>query len=243
MSEVKDNLVKNVAVAVEAARLTDEEINRREKVSRHRRPGWRDKVAGEMGELAVKAGQKIVDSEKEAVTDPLTGLYNRRMFDAILDAEVKATRRGMASKEIIKQAPMTLALIDIDDFKNINDTFGHPAGDELLKNTAKLFRDVFRESDVLVRMGGDEFAVIMPRTRVTESIVVLERLQEAVQEHLRDKEVTLSVGLCDVGHGIKTGEDLYRLTDGYLDKAKKAGKNTIWHPLRDAAGGLKEYIG
>jgi diguanylate cyclase (GGDEF)-like protein len=192
----------------------------------------------------IKRGHKQARRRREqrslVFEDHLTGLYNRRYFDERLDNEFKETIRGMESKEVIKQAPMTLVLIDVDGFKEYNDEFGHPAGDKLLKDLAGIFTKGFRESDIIARTGGDEFGVIMPRTRATEAFVSVKRVMLAVEKSQFEKEegISLSIGLSDVHPPImSTSQDLYKITDKFLYKAKKAGGNAVWHPLRDRAEG------
>lgn len=178
-------------------------------------------------------------SVRESLIDPLTGLYNRRVFDVLLEIEFNETRRGMQTNEVIKQAPMVLVLFDIDHLKEYNDEYGHPAGDKMLKKVANIARRCFRDSDILARIGGDEFAAILPRTRATEALTPIERLRDTVSRQLGKQGVTISIGMSDIADFMERGEDLYKLVDNYLFKGKEAGRDQIWHPLRDAAERLK----
>lgn len=230
-----DKLIENSYALQEAAGNINKQIDKTE-LSRGEGPiGWRSKYA------ELQHDEEMEKTDK-TFRDPLTGLYNRRMFKAILDAEVKATGRGRESKEIIKQAPLTLVLLDLDKFKEYNDKYGHPKGDAALKEVTVLLGKHFRDADIKARLGGDEFGVVMPRARATEATFAVERFRRALKTTFRG-EMTVSIGLSDFADFMNTKEDLIEITDRFLYKAKEAGGNTIWHPLRDAAVGLKEQIG
>lgn len=191
-------------------------------------------------QILIDALTQVLSMHEQSMRDPLTHLYNRRMFEEILGIEVRETIRGQKSEEIIKQAPLALALMDVDGLKKYNDTFGHPAGDEMLSNLAQIFLTHFREADVVARIGGDEFAAIMPRTRATESLASVQRVMEAVNDSplLGRKGISISVGLSDFYFPMMNSwQDLYRITDKFLYKAKSAGRNQVWYPMRDAAEG------
>ena len=109
-----------------------------------------------------------------AITDPLTGLLNRRKFEEMLENEVARARR---------YGPLSLLMIDLNLFKQVNDQFGHPAGDEVLKKAAELLRSCCRETDACARIGGDEFAVILPHTSAAAAAVVRDRILEGHRAH------------------------------------------------------------
>jgi diguanylate cyclase (GGDEF)-like protein len=162
---------------------------------------------------------------QEALTDPLTGLWNRRHMAETLDREVsRALRFGHE---------VSLIILDVDDFKRINDRLGHLQGDLVLETVADLVRDATRDIDVAVRYGGDELALILVETEGEGATILAERLRERVRDTevpLRDggtMGVTISVGVATIPD---SAEDLESLVDGAdraLLRAKRAGKNQI----------------
>lgn len=166
--------------------------------------------------------------EKIGLTDELTGLFNRRMFNYLMEREINRSRRYTR--------PFSLVMIDIDHFKKINDTWGHPAGDAILRELGALMRENFRKLDVPVRYGGEEFACLLPETPLEEAIQVAERFRIVVEQnafrHGRQRiPVTVSLGVAAVGGGpnadTMTAEDLLRFADRALYQAKQNGRNRI----------------
>lgn len=162
---------------------------------------------------------------EQSVTDFLTGLFNRRFFNIRLEDEhQRAKRYGL---------PLSMAIVDIDDFKLFNDTEGHLAGDEMLKEIASIMSGMVRANDILVRFGGEEFAIIMPQTTRTEAFHVSERIRESIKhvthrpwKHYPKKHITVCIGLAmypDCGEPI---EKLIREADRALYRAKMQGKDT-----------------
>lgn len=158
----------------------------------------------------------------EQVThDALTGLYNRRHFMELLGKE-----RARASRY---RRPLSLCIIDIDRFKHINDSYGHPAGDEVLELVARIIREHARTEDVAARIGGEEFAVLFPETRVQAAVEICERLRLAVAacacriEH-QPVTVTVSLGTTQLQPG-DSQSDFIRRSDKALYRAKNDGRN------------------
>ena len=164
--------------------------------------------------------------QRQAITDELTGLVNRRRFLAALDAEiVRARRLG---------GPLSVVLVDLDDFKRINDRFGHPAGDTVLLAFADLMRAHVREVDVAGRLGGEEFSILLPETDLLGAAAGAERLRHALAEQPlelegRTLEVTASFGVAELAPG-QTGDGLLRSADAALYRAKEQGKNRVSLP-------------
>ena len=133
---------------------------------------------------------------QEAMTDPLTGLYNRRFFDDALEREIAAAQR--------RRTPFSVVMLDIDRFKQVNDTWGHDAGDAVLQALARLLERGIRGSDIAARYGGEEFALLMPDTPVAgaaERAEILRRDLEAlpIDEGSRRISVTASFGIAQYG--------------------------------------------
>lgn len=158
----------------------------------------------------------------QANTDPLTGLANRRFFDEIAGKELSLMRR--------QQDYFSVLMIDIDHFKAVNDTYGHPAGDEILKRVAATLSGNLREEDTVARIGGEEFVVCSPATNRLASIVLAERLRKAVESLVIEFDgqripVTISLG---IALRPLDGDDLQMLlgvADERLYRAKEEGRN------------------
>ncbi|MBN1345979.1 MAG: diguanylate cyclase [Phycisphaerae bacterium] len=160
---------------------------------------------------------------QQAQTDSLTELANRRSFKLRLKQELMRARRY--------GTPLSLAMIDVDMLKDINDTYGHPAGDAVIRETAERIRATIREIDTAARYGGDEFAVILPSTSLAQAQTVADRLAVAMSErschwHGRDIRVTFSIGLCEYEQQT-TPEELIETADRALYAAKSGGRNRV----------------
>lgn len=152
--------------------------------------------------------------------DPLTGLLNRRSFDQVLEREMARSERF--------GNPLSLLLIDIDDFKHVNDTFGHVYGDDVLKQTALAIKSQVRDVDFVGRLGGDEFVVLLIETDKHFSLQIAERMRAEASKLLSDKKNSLLS--ISIGHAQYAGESLsafVQRADDALYKAKKAGKNKV----------------
>ena len=162
---------------------------------------------------------------RESVTDELTGLFNRRRFDEVLDTEVERAKRF--------GQPMALVLLDIDDFKQVNDTYGHLQGDLVLREVARVLRQSSREIDEPARYGGEEMAVALPQTDLEGAYRFAERVRrriEALDLPLLDGDgtlkVTASFGAASLGTSSGDGKDaLVAAADAALYRAKRSGKN------------------
>lgn len=155
-----------------------------------------------------------------AVTDGLTGLNNRRALnDQLAEEYNRAVRYG---------SPLSVILMDVDFFKLFNDTFGHPAGDEVLKTVASTLQITVRTTDFVARYGGEEFAVILPDTDHGGAMVLAERLRRAVAEAAWDKRpVTVSVGVSTLTTATADTATLIREADEALYQSKQAGRNRV----------------
>jgi len=164
-----------------------------------------------------------------SITDSLTGLFNRRYFEERFFEEIQRSERHNLS--------FSLAIMDIDDFKLFNDTEGHLAGDEVLKNIANIAKDSVRVIDVIARFGGEEFAVIMPQTEKNEAFLVAERIRESIKEQLPttwkvfpNDTITVTIGIATFPSDGKDRGELIRNSDKALYKGKMEGKDktVVW---------------
>jgi diguanylate cyclase (GGDEF)-like protein len=187
-------------------------------------------------ELAKQAATTITRAKvygeilKYATLDALTGFYNRRQLDERVKQEVSHAKR--------KKSALCAIMVDIDFFKSVNDTYGHTAGDLVLKTIAKIMRGQLREYDIAARYGGEEFMILLPYTSIKEAILVAERLRKSVKNKIIDIEkvntkndtkninVTISVGLCEYKCEY-SAEQFIMNTDKALYTAKETGRNRI----------------
>jgi two-component system cell cycle response regulator len=161
---------------------------------------------------------------RRAGIDELTGLNNRYIFMPILEAELGRTRRH--------GRPFSLAMLDIDNFKTINDSRGHMFGDKVLKALAQLMQSEMRTIDVLCRFGGEEFCLLLPETSLTFAAYVMERLRDKLDKEGIDvdgehMELTISIGLVAFTGGDDTQETLLKRADQLLYAAKRGGRNLL----------------
>jgi diguanylate cyclase (GGDEF)-like protein len=157
-------------------------------------------------------------------TDGLTGLYNRIHWESCLQAEYKRWSRT-------KQAG-SLVMIDIDHFKNVNDSFGHMVGDEVIRHLSTLIKTHVRETDTAGRYGGEEFTILLPETSLKNAYVFAERLRKAVessQVKYNDIELnyTISLGIAEVNESFANYEAWIECADAALYQAKEAGRNQV----------------
>ena len=184
----------------------------------------------------IRAGERIVKLQKElletnkrlellSITDGLTKLHNHRYFQDEVARAFEESQRY--------QRPLSLAMIDIDFFKKINDTYGHAVGDEVLKQAAALFRDSVRSTDLVARYGGEEFAVMMPETPLADGCMFAEKMRNLVQEAAMNTQagevaITVSIGVASVPHSrIESAKELIVAADKALYRAKKNGRNQV----------------
>jgi len=176
----------------------------------------------ELEETNKRLERQVESSSLDANTDSLTKLYNRRKYEAELKKEIARAKRY--------NTPLSLALLDADHFKKINDTFGHATGDKTLKNIAEAITLHIRENDIASRWGGEEFALIFPGTTLEGAEATAEKIRNCIAETpIKNQEsVTCSVGLTQL-----TSSDTYDLLVRRLDRAlydaKASGRNCIRH--------------
>jgi diguanylate cyclase len=177
-------------------------------------------------EAVSRLGMQSLNSQLEKVSrvDGLTGLYNRRFWEEQFVMEYKRDKRS--------ESPSALIMLDIDNFKKVNDTYGHPAGDEVIKTLAGIIKKATRETDLAGRYGGEEFAVILPDTPVANVEFVAERIRRLVEKCVvvHDEiniSFTVSIGIAGFKHTYKDSNQWLDMADKSLCQAKAAGKNRV----------------
>jgi diguanylate cyclase (GGDEF)-like protein len=175
--------------------------------------------------LAAANARLMRTMEGLAMTDALTGLRNARFFDPYLEQELAASVRD--------QLPLGLVVVDIDHFKQFNDTHGHPAGDEALRAFARVLRSTIRTSDVVARYGGEEFVIALRHAGLEESRMVAEKIRAAVERNVveigpgRYARITASFGVVATDVHKVDQKGLMALADAALYRAKEAGRNRV----------------
>jgi diguanylate cyclase (GGDEF)-like protein len=168
--------------------------------------------------LVLQVDQAQEELRELSLRDPLTGCYNRRHFMHVLRHEVGRSRRyGQAA---------SVAILDVDNFKQINDRLGHQAGDEVLLQVAQACQSVMRDTDVFARIGGEEFAVLLPQTNALEAHALVERLRLHVQTLPLAQPVTVSVGVVGA-HATDHVDAVMQAADHAMYRAKREGKNRV----------------
>jgi len=161
------------------------------------------------------------EQKRLAQTDALTGTLNSRRFQRVLAAEAERAYRYQRS--------LSLAYLDIDDFKRVNDTLGHAAGDELLAKVGSVLRGGLRNPDVVARLGGDEFAIILPETDGPEAERSMARLRNQLLEAIRNRglSTTFSIGIVTCDGSSCTADEIVRRADELMYQVKASGKDGI----------------
>ena len=169
--------------------------------------------------------KQILDLENQSMHDPLTGLYNRRFLGGFLEREFARLNRSGGNLSII--------ILDIDHFKQYNDTYGHACGDDVLVNISNLLNTNFRSSDIICRYGGDEFLIVLNDSTIDDALLKAQTLQKLVAEKTvicevgSDVQATLSIGIAGFPTHGRTHSDVIRSADQALFLAKEKGKNRI----------------
>lgn len=176
----------------------------------------------------LNAGIRILILQEQLVnfakTDVLTGIGNRRKFFELATAEISRSRRY--------RYPLTIGLLDIDHFKKVNDTYGHDSGDAVLKTLASVFSCSLRGSDTICRVGGEEFAFLLPHTKLAQGVVAAERIRHnsescTIQSNQHQIKVTVSIGLVHLSDPTDTIDTLLKKADLLLYRAKSSGRNRV----------------
>ena len=208
--------------------LADELVFKVQKMSESKLMGYRNLIIQILGTICffviiiITIVYRVIHKvlERDAISDALTGLYNRKYFNMILSEQIALFQRY--------GTPFTLSLIDIDYFKQINDEFGHPHGDEVLKLTAKLLQESSRDVDYTFRLGGEEFAIILPQSKLEETCFYAEKYRKLIASTDFDlmRSMTVSIGSALFDEN-SSAESIYRNADNALYEAKHSGRNRV----------------
>lgn len=173
--------------------------------------------------LLLVVHEKLILEETLADTDPLTGLANRRFFQEQLEREYARINRY--------PEPLTIAYLDLDNFKYVNDYMGHDTGDELLIIVSQTLVSNIRNSDFAARLGGDEFAVMLPMLENESAIPFIKKLQDELLSVMQKKywPVTFSIGVVTYNEVMESSRDMIKKVDDLMYDVKKTGKNNIRH--------------
>lgn len=167
-----------------------------------------------------KLAEKVDEIEYIASRDPLTGIFNRRMFEQLLDIEIKRAKRY--------SQPMCVILADLDFFKEVNDQYGHTTGDKVLLQVAQTLKRLIRESDLIARWGGEEFAIILPNTESETALEMAERLRFSIANQILEEKIQLT---CSFGVTKyipdDSGDSIFARMDQALYQAKGKNRNNV----------------
>ncbi len=155
-----------------------------------------------------------------SITDSLTGIYNRAKFNEALNQWVDDCKRG--------ENTLSLGMFDIDNFKRVNDVYGHLVGDKVIQNVVATVKNVIQSTDVFARWGGEEFVILLPNTDIHQAIEIMERMRICIQDNKYDEveNITCSFGLVTLREN-ENGESLLQRADKLLYDAKGCGKNIV----------------
>jgi len=176
-------------------------------------------ILTEMIAIAIENARLYKESERLAITDDLTGLYNTRYFYTALEKEIERSQKLGHS--------FSITIFDINDFKKYNDTYGHLAGDQILEELAGFIMKKCRNSDIIARFGGDEFIIILPEAEYKGAVLVSERLRTSVEKHLfkinekeKESKITISLGIATYPKDATNIKDLINAADINLYRAR-----------------------
>ncbi|MCU7850172.1 MAG: diguanylate cyclase [Candidatus Thiodiazotropha sp. (ex Lucinoma kastoroae)] len=174
-------------------------------------------------QLLEEATEHAINMEESSLRDGLTGLYNRRYLDKQINQEIQLSKRY--------NWDLSLAMVDIDFFKKVNDQYGHDAGDEVLQSVSNTMMGQLRGTDILCRYGGEEFALIMPKINLEKAASILDRLRSSIETssiRVGDQSISVSVSMGVSQYSEQsTLDELFKQADHALYQSKKNGRNRV----------------
>ncbi len=217
---ISGKLSENERALAEENRLLEIELDAR------KRDSLEDGLAVWNDEITTKENKTL---QEQVITDELTGLANRNFFEKNLEQSLKTIRTRVENHHRSSGEPLrklSVLFIDLDNFKQVNDTHGHSEGDKTLIKAAEILKDSVREGDVVARFGGDEFYVLLPRASEDDAVVVAEKIRANMEKSLRIKRgVTTSIGVRSVDASNEDdAQTLIKQADDALYKAKGNGE-------------------
>lgn len=182
-----------------------------------------EELASKNRELETEIDKVRHELEDLSIRDELTGLHNYRYLMNLLDREI--------SRSVRYNHPLTLAMIDLDNFKKLNDTYGHSAGNKALQTIAGIFASSIRAADSVCRFGGEEFAIVLPVTTPLQAEPILQRICQRIRQEMipvdSERYLTISIGVACCPRDARTVDDLIRFADQALYSAKEKGKDRV----------------
>jgi len=188
-----------------------------------------EKLNAKLEENVIQRTHELEETQKKLIEqinrDPMTNLYNRRYFNEIIEKIFPILQRG--------ETMMSLVMVDIDDFKNINDTHGHAVGDVVINSLADVFRKTLRNSDISIRFGGEEFLLLLTNTNLENSLKIAEKLRKNIENlaikvnDSEDVKFTISLGVSEVSRDDNNVDVVLIRSDKALYEAKNQGKNQV----------------
>lgn len=175
--------------------------------------------------LLLKIGKELESEKIISHTDYLTGAVNSRYFNEVMQMEINRSSRT--------KHPITIAFIDIDDFKTINDQFGHSVGDRVLESVAATMRQRLRRTDIVARVGGDEFAILLPEVGPETAQIVISKMKNALLDEMRANHwtVTFSIGVITFLDPPESADEALNMADQIMYSVKNNGKNNVSHVI------------
>jgi diguanylate cyclase (GGDEF)-like protein len=203
--------------------VKDREIHRLRTIELEREIAERKEAQAALARAHAELEARNRELHALTIRDPLTGVFNRRYLDQRLEDAIPLAVRGIQ--------PLSVLMCDLDDFKRVNDTFSHAVGDEVLREVAAILRQHVRQSDVVARLGGEEFVVLFPATRLEQARAAAEKVCMLVREHAWEAlqpglTMTVSVGVAEAS-GPTTPEQFLATADARLYEAKRLGRDCV----------------
>ena len=220
------DLKKSVSQQLSGLMHAMDAFKRKEEEREARLQGRYEDLIGKVEEMEQETHKVKAHMEEErlrARTDPLTGLPNRAAYDEHMEQEYERWSRY--------STPFTVVVCDLDLFKRVNDTYGHLAGDKVLRLVAKVITKNIRVTDFVARYGGEEFVIMLPSTSVDEAVVAMEKLRTSMESspfnfHGKPVGITMSFGITDIRDG-DSMDDVFSRADEALYQAKENGRNQV----------------